>query len=336
MTDPQHLTATQLTEPLCYHGEGPVWSPAWGGLRWVDMLAGDLLTLPAEALGSGLPAAGDAEYGEDTIARLHVGTVPGRDWKPVAAFCRPRRTGGYVVGLERGYGLAEDPHEPPTEVVALWEDPNLRMNEGGTDPWGGLFAGSMAYDRTPGAGSLLHIGADRTVSTVLEEVSTSNGIDVTADRSHAYYNDTGAKTTDRFTILRAPAGEGYLDTEGRGSRTGVLARRRVLATPPTLGSGERTGQPASPDGLCVDAAGNTWVAMNRAGQVHQFSPTGQLLTVVEVGAQLTTACTLGGADLRTLFVTTSRENLSDPEPEAGAVFAVRVDIPGKPVPAYGG
>ncbi|MDD9205227.1 SMP-30/gluconolactonase/LRE family protein, partial [Georgenia sp. 10Sc9-8] len=37
--------AEQLTDPVAYHGEGPCWSGTWGGLRFVDMLAGDLLTL---------------------------------------------------------------------------------------------------------------------------------------------------------------------------------------------------------------------------------------------------------------------------------------------------
>ena len=32
--------AQQVTGPVAYHGEGPVWSTRWGGLRWVDMLAG--------------------------------------------------------------------------------------------------------------------------------------------------------------------------------------------------------------------------------------------------------------------------------------------------------
>jgi hypothetical protein len=30
----------QVTGPVAFHGEGPVWSAAWGGLRFVDMLAG--------------------------------------------------------------------------------------------------------------------------------------------------------------------------------------------------------------------------------------------------------------------------------------------------------
>jgi sugar lactone lactonase YvrE len=38
----------QMTDPVAYHGEGPVWSERWGGLRWVDMLAGDVLSLAAD------------------------------------------------------------------------------------------------------------------------------------------------------------------------------------------------------------------------------------------------------------------------------------------------
>lgn len=306
-------TATRITEPLCYHAEGPVWSTAWGGLRWVDLLAGDLMTLRAD----------------DTVDRLHVGTGPwvdaavgtalGPEWQPIAAFCRPRSEGGYVVGLERGYGLADEVDQPPERVVALWDDPNLRMNEGGTDPWGRLYAGGMAYDRTPEASALYRIAPDGAAEIVAAEVSTSNGIAFTADHSRAYYNDTGLKRTDVFEVV---------DDE--------LDGRRPFHEAPILTRGERAGSPASPDGLCVDAAGNVWIAMNRSGEVHQVSPEGELLTVVELPVQLVTACTLGGPDLRTLYVTTSRENLADPEPEAGAIFALDVDVPGVPVTPFAG
>ena len=64
--------AEQYTDPLAGHGEGPVWSPAWGGLAWVDMLAGDILRVD------------DA----GAVQRWSVG--------PVAAAFRPRRGGGLV------------------------------------------------------------------------------------------------------------------------------------------------------------------------------------------------------------------------------------------------
>ena len=46
------MRAEQVTGPVTYHGEGPVWSERWGGLRWVDMLAGDVLSLAADGTGS--------------------------------------------------------------------------------------------------------------------------------------------------------------------------------------------------------------------------------------------------------------------------------------------
>ena len=74
----------QFCEPLAFHAEGPVWSEDWAGLRFVDMLAGDILSLD----GDGAP-----------LDRLHVGTVAG-------AF-RPRRAGGMVVAVERGFALVD-------------------------------------------------------------------------------------------------------------------------------------------------------------------------------------------------------------------------------------
>ena len=78
------MAVEQVTGPVAYHGEGPVWYPGWGGLRFVDMLAGDMLSLgrrrPCRPPPCGL----------------------------VAAAVRPRRGGGAVIGVERGFAL-EDP-----------------------------------------------------------------------------------------------------------------------------------------------------------------------------------------------------------------------------------
>ena len=39
---PMH--AERITDSICHHAEGPYWSDTWGGLRWVDMLAGTSCT----------------------------------------------------------------------------------------------------------------------------------------------------------------------------------------------------------------------------------------------------------------------------------------------------
>jgi sugar lactone lactonase YvrE len=277
----------QVTDAITYHGEGPVWSPSWGGLRFVDMFAGDVLTLGADG----------------GVRRLHVGSL--------AAFVRPRRSGGYVVGLERGLGLADGPDAMPVPLPQMWTDTTVRMNEGGCDPEGNLYAGSMAWEKRPGAGSLYRVTPDGAVEVVEPAVTISNGIDFSPDGSLAYYNDTGTGRTDVFD-----------------HRDGSLRHRRPFH------DGDREDD--HPDGLCVDSAGNVWVALYGAGLVRCYSPDGQVVHEVQLPASQVTACTLGGEDLRDLYVTTSRENREDPEPAAGALFRVRVDVPGKPVLPYAG
>ena len=275
----------QVTDAICYHGEGPVWSPSWGGLRWVDMLAGDVLTLRPDA----------------SVERLHVGDV--------AAFLRPRTRGGWVVATERGLALADEPDGIPQPWFDLWDDPSVRMNEGGVDSEGRLWAGTMGYDRVPGSATLYRVDADGSVRVVIPDATISNGIDLSPDATLAYYDDTPTGRTDVFDVV-----------------DGELLNRRPFVP-------HATGHP---DGLTVDSAGNVWVALNGAGRVRCFSPAGELLAEVELPVRLTTACTFGGDDLRDLYVTTSRENLDDPKPQAGALFKVRVSVPGQPVRAFAG
>ncbi len=167
------MRAEQITDPVVYHGEGPVWSPSWGGLRWVDMLAGDVLTL--------------GPNGE--IERRHVGTV--------AAVVRPRRSGGAVIAVERGFAL-EDADGAITALDPLWDDDGIRMNEGGCDPRGRFYCGSMAYDASPGAGRLYRLDPDGSTYVVLDADTISHGLDWSPDGSRAYYVDTPTLRIDVF------------------------------------------------------------------------------------------------------------------------------------------
>ncbi len=162
-----------VTGPIAYHAEGPVWSPSWGGLRYVDMLAGDLVTIEPGG-----------------VRRLHVGKV--------AAFHRPRAGGGFVVGLERRLGLARDTDGPIEHGEVLWDDIAVRFNEGGVSPDGTLYGGTMAYGQTPGAGTLFRFGRDFEAEPFLCEVTVSNGLGFSPDGTLAYYNDTATGGVDVF------------------------------------------------------------------------------------------------------------------------------------------
>ncbi|MEP7089046.1 MAG: SMP-30/gluconolactonase/LRE family protein [Nocardioidaceae bacterium] len=280
------MRAEQVTASIAYHGEGPVWSPSWGGLRLVDMLAGDVLSLRDDG----------------GVDRRHVGSV--------AAVVRPRRGGGAVIGVERGFVL-EERDGSLTVLDEVWSEGARRMNEGGCDPRGRFYCGSMAYDQTPGAGSLYRLDPDLSVHVVLSDVTVSNGLEWSPDGTRAYYNDTATHQISEFD-------DDPVD--------GLTARRRFA----DLGDD-------SPDGLTVDAEGGVWTALFGGGAVHRYTPDGALDAVVEVEARQVTACTFGGDDLDRLFITTSRENLEPgDDPLAGSVFAAAVGVRGRPVREFAG
>jgi sugar lactone lactonase YvrE len=276
----------QVTGPVAFHGEGPVWSERWGGLRWLDMLAGDILSLGADGM----------------VERRHVGTV--------AAAVRPRRRGGAVIGVERGFAL-EDDDGTITYLPELWPDGRVRMNEGACDPDGRFYCGTMAYDKTPGAGTLYRLDPDGAVDVVLEGVTISNGLDWSPDGTLAYYNDTDTSRVDVFDY---------------DHDTGLTGRR------PFVDTGE-----LRPDGLTVDAEGGVWVAFSNGHAVRRYAPDGTLDEVVELPVRKVTACAFGGDGLDRLFVTTSRDGVDvEAQPLAGSLFALVPGVTGQPVREFAG
>jgi sugar lactone lactonase YvrE len=281
------MRAERLTDAVAYHAEGPVWSDRWGGLRWVDMLDGDVLSLADDG----------------SIERRHVGTI--------AAALRPRRAGGAVIAVEKGFVL-EAPDGSVTVLDPVWTEEPVRMNEGGCDPDGRFWCGSMAYDRRPGGGTVYRLDPDGSVHLGFDGVTISNGLEWSPDGGLAYYVDTPTHRVDVLDYDRD---------------TGLTGRRPFVR----LSDDER------PDGLTVDAEGGVWVAVNGSGAVHRYSPDGVLDGVVEVGARQVTACAFGGPGLDQLFITTSREDLApDDDPPAGSLFRADVGVRGRPVREFAG
>lgn len=233
-----------------------------------------------------------------TVTRTDVGS-------PVAACVRPRTSGGFVVATERElvlFGTAGREWASP----ALW-DGHVRFNEGSCDPLGRFLCGSMSYGGDEGAGVMWRLEPDRTVTRLFGGLTISNGLGYSADGQLAFYVDTPTRRVDVFDVV-----------------AGELRDRRPFAVVPE--------GPGAPDGLTVDADGGVWVALFGGSAVHHYGPDGRLADVVEVDATQVTSCTLGGSDLSTLYITTSRENVGDDEqPAAGSVFRAEVGGRGLPV-----
>lgn len=237
--------------------------------------------------------------GSTAVHRTHVGEV--------AACVVPRAAGGWLLAIERGFAFWQE--DGSIERVAeLWADPSVRMNEGACDPQGRFFCGSMAFDASPARGALYRLDPDLSITVVHQQITISNGLGWSPDGEKAYYIDSPTQRIDLCT-------------------PDLRSRQPFIEIPATSGL---------PDGLAVDAEGGIWVALWGGSAVHRYGSRGTLDAVIELPVRQVTSCAFGGEDLKTLFITTSALGLEDPEPEAGAVFAVQPGVRGLLPHAFAG
>jgi sugar lactone lactonase YvrE len=195
---------------------------------------------------------------------------------------------------------------------------DVRMNDGICDPQGRFWAGTMAYDESPGAGSLYRLELDGSCTTVLTGLTISNGMGWSPDGTTMYLADSGTSLIQAFDF---------------DATSGDLSRARTLVHIDEPG--------VAPDGLTVDEDGGIWVALWGGAAVRRYGPDGKVLTTVSFPVDLPTSCAFGGQKRSTLYVTTARHGLDERalarQPLAGHVFRVeRLGVKAAPCTPYRG
>jgi sugar lactone lactonase YvrE len=291
------LTAKPATDERFHLGEGCRWDEVTGRLNWVDAFAGQLY---------------EAEWTGTELANLSAVGIDG-DLTSFAPL--DDRSAGWIIAADQGFSLlSRDGQRTVLASPESGKDGRVRMNDGACDPVGRFWAGSMAYDAAPGAGSLYRFDGTR-CDAMVHSVTISNGIGWSPDGRRMYYVDSAAGWVRRYDYDAAD---------------GTIGEPVTLADiDPELGV---------PDGLCVDQDGRIWVAIWGGSEVRRYTPDGDLLAVVSVGTSQPSSCALGGPDGRLLFITTARSDLPDTvlaaEPDAGRLFSVPVSVPGLPLQPY--
>src|SRR5215470_7002088 len=230
----------------------------------------------------------------------------------------PAAGGGYVLAAGQGYLFIDEAGAVRELAQPAAGRTDVRMNDGACDPQGRFWAGTMAYDESPGAGALYRLELDGSCTTVLTGLTISNGIGWSPDASTMYLSDSGTGCVDAFRF---------------DGPSGAISNRRTLV---------HIDQPGVvPDGLTVDEEGGIWVALWNGAAVHRYAPDGSLLTSVQLPVDRPTSCAFGGPGGDTLFVTTARTELSDDalarQPHAGKVFSISgLGVRGLPAMPYRG
>lgn len=275
-------------------GESPVWDDRTRSLWRVDAVAGSVACL-------------DVRTGRERrydVAR-HVGSLALRE------------DGDGVLLAARGGFFSLDTGTGAVSLLAAVQadDEGMVMNDGACDPAGRFVAGTMSLDARLGRAGLYRYAPSGGAVPLLEGAGLSNGLCWDAAGTTLLWVDTLLGRVERL---------GYdLDD-------GTLTSRATAI--------DLTGWPGAPDGIALDAEGCLWVAFWKGSALRRFDLDGRLLAEVRLPVLRTTSCCFGGDDLRDLYVTTARQSIrqvpEEVEPLAGAVFRVRVDVPGVPVPRW--
>jgi sugar lactone lactonase YvrE len=229
-------------------------------------------------------------------------------------------SGGLIVALRTGLALLDTETGGLTELApAPYDTALMRFNDGRCDAKGRLVTGTL-YEPRDHAAAVLWSFERGVLRDVGPRATVSNGVAFSPDGSTMYHADTTAHQIKAYPYDLATG------TVGTGKLFQEFSRDK------SAGYGGR------PDGAVVDSEGAYWCAMFEGGRILRFSPAGILLREVALPARCPTMLTFGGPDLRTLYITTARNNRPEAEvaefPLSGCVLEMRVTVPGLIEPAY--
>ncbi|WWD21151.1 hypothetical protein CI109_105633 [Kwoniella shandongensis] len=294
-------------------GEGVVWDSKTQLLNWVDIFASNL-------------------HSYDPVNRTH--SVDHYPESHCLTYITPRASEPGFVATLAGSLVLLPPATPPTSTSAKptpvtkkstktlsepmdaqdVKDGVTRFNDGGVDPQGRVWYGSMGNnEQAPEMkGELWRYDPDGTETKVLSEIGVSNGTGWSPDGRTMYYIDSRKPLISAFDF---------------DPSSGTLSNRRTFAdTPPPLDD----SRPAEGvfDGLCVDGVGNIWVARWRDERLVGYRPDGELFAMIRTeGCKSPTIPCFGGKDLTTMYIasaTSYRGGPGDKEkwPKCGHLFKI--------------
>jgi L-arabinonolactonase len=240
-------------------------------------------------------------------ASARSGSIAMRD--RVCCFA-PRRQGGFIVAFAKEVAFF-DPDSGETTPIHSFEPntPETRLNDGRTDRQGRFIVGGMNEGSGPVKSTVIRIDPDRSATTVIDGVGCANSTSFTPDGRRMYFADTVV---------------GEIWAYEYDTSTGTPSNRRVLKN--------FKDEPGLPDGSCVDSEGAVWNAEWEGSRVVRVRPDGVIDRVVEMPVSKPTCCAFGGPGLDTLYITSSRLQMTPEqlaaEPTAGSLFVFRPGVRG--------
>jgi sugar lactone lactonase YvrE len=251
-------------------------------------------------------------FGDDGEQRkLTVqGQPSGFGWQPDGTMLVVSMTDRQVLAI--GPDGARRIHADLTEHIEFW------ANDLAVGPDGTAYVGGFGFDldawldagatTPPVPSNVVVLAPDGSVRQVVGDVLFPNG--------------TALSDDGRTLILAETLGSRLLAFDVAAD--GTLENRRVFAQLPRR---------ISPDGICLDAEGQVWVATASIPECLRVAEGGEVTATVTT-EKTTFACVLGGDDRSTLYVMTATTFHHSHAADAGdaQIETATVDVPGAGFP----
>ncbi len=273
-------------------GEGPVWSELEQALYWTD--------INAFLWQRYCPQSGSVHFWQfdEPVCASALTSAPGVFLLAL---------GSKVIKWNAALDSREDFCKPEQNV------PASRLNDGRPSPFGDFWVGSMQNNVDENGegrdidnnslGTLFRVEKDGSSKIYETGLGISNTLCWSPDQKTFYFGDTMQNAIFQWDYDVA---------------SGEITNKR-----PFFSGFER----GAPDGSAIDSEGYIWNARYGGGCVVRIAPDGSVDRVVEMPVSNLTCCTFGGPDLRTLYVTSARQQN---ELRSGSLFVMQVETPGMP------
>lgn len=214
--------------------------------------------------------------------------------------------GNFIVAMQNGFAFVNRKNGNIKKITDPEAHlPGNRFNEGKCDPAGRFWAGSMPLNETEQAGSVYMLESDFSVTKKINNVTISNGMAWSINHTILYYIDTPTMTVVSYD---------YDINSG-----GITNKKVVIKVSQTEGY---------PDGMTIDDEGMLWIAHWGGWQVTRWNPvSGEKIFTIKLPVSNVSCCTFGGEDLRDLYITSAKKDLTEKQlveqPLAGSLFVIK-------------
>jgi sugar lactone lactonase YvrE len=229
-----------------------------------------------------------------------------------------RTGGGLVVALKSGFYFYDLIAQRLTAAALPKDEPaNNRFNDGKADRQGRFWAGTMDESEKQPTGGLFRLRADLTCHKMIDGICISNALCWSPDSRVMYHADSVQRTVWAWDFDPA---------------SGEIDNRRVFV--------KTAAADGVPDGASVDSEGFVWIAQWGGWRIVRYDPAGRAAETIMLPVAQPTCPMFGGPGLDIIFVTSASIGLGAEalaaQPQAGSLFAVKVEVKGLPEARFEG